>query len=168
MQNDLISRSYVDAELQKAQKSLEANSDYVWARNQGHHKGLAWARRIVQDAPGAESETVVHGRWLTSSDVPDTLICSACGRRYDMYFFDQKNMPYCLCGCKMDENTDVYVCERSVDTVSVVRCKHRGSSYSCPMRKLVIPGNGPGSYEDCTEDDGFCHMGEKKDGGTEG
>lgn len=45
---------------------------------------------------------VVHARWKTSSDDPDRLICSACGRRYDMYHFDQKDMPYCLCGAKMD------------------------------------------------------------------
>lgn len=100
--SDLISRSLLDAELQKAQKSLEANNDYVWARNQGHHKGLAWARRITLDAPAVDAEPVLHGQWLTSSDVPDTLICSACGRRFDMHHFDQKEMPYCLCGCKMD------------------------------------------------------------------
>ena len=45
---------------------------------------------------------VVHGRWDTSSDSPDTLICSVCGRKFDMYFFDSKDMPYCLCGAKMD------------------------------------------------------------------
>ena len=56
------------------------------------------------------------------------------------------------------------------ELVPVVRCKdckNRGTPYSCPMRKLVIPDNGPGSYEDCTEDDGFCHMGAKRDGGAE-
>lgn len=50
--------------------------------------------------------------------------------------------------------------------VSVVRCKgcvNRGTSYNCPMRKLVMPVEGPGSYEDCTEDMGFCHMGKRRE-----
>ena len=57
-----------------------------------------------------------------------------------------------------------------IDAVPVVRCKeckYRGTPYSCPMRKLVMPFQGAGSYEDCTEDDGYCHMGAKKDGGAE-
>lgn len=58
-----------------------------------------------------------------------------------------------------------------VDAVPVVRCKdckNRGTPYSCPMRKLVMPFQGAGSYEDCTEDDGYCHMGVKMDGGAKG
>lgn len=57
----------------------------------------------------------------------------------------------------------------TIDAVSVVRCKdckHRSTPYSCPMRKLVMPFQGAGSYEDCTEDEGFCHMGKPKDGGA--
>lgn len=57
-----------------------------------------------------------------------------------------------------------------VDAVPVVRCKdckNRGTPYNCPMRKLVMPFQGAGSYEDCTEDGGYCHMGERKDGGAE-
>lgn len=52
----------------------------------------------------------------------------------------------------------------TIDAVPVVRCrecKHRGSPYACPMRKLVIPVEGPGAYEDCTEDEGYCHKGER-------
>jgi hypothetical protein len=50
------------------------------------------------------------------------------------------------------------------DAVHVVRCKeckHRGSPYSCPMRHLVLPFSGPGSFEDCSEDEGYCHKGER-------
>lgn len=56
------------------------------------------------------------------------------------------------------------------ESVPVVRCKdckNRGTPYNCPMRKLVMPFQGAGSYEDCTEDEGFCHMGVKKDGGAD-
>lgn len=58
----------------------------------------------------------------------------------------------------------------TIDAVPVVRCKdckNRGTPYNCPMRKLVMPFQGAGSYEDCTEDDGYCHMGTKMDGGAE-
>jgi hypothetical protein len=57
----------------------------------------------------------------------------------------------------------------TIDAIPVVRCKdckNRGTPYSCPMRKLVMPFQGAGSYDDCTEDDGYCHMGVKKDGGA--
>lgn len=53
----------------------------------------------------------------------------------------------------------------TIDAVPVVcckDCKHRGSPYSCPMRKLVMPFSGAGAYEDCTEDNGYCHMGERE------
>lgn len=56
----------------------------------------------------------------------------------------------------------------TVDAVPVVRCRecmHRGKAYKCPMRKLVMPYNGPGVWEDCTEDEGFCSKGEKREGG---
>ena len=54
----------------------------------------------------------------------------------------------------------------TIDAVPVVRCKdckNRGTPYSCPMRKLVMPFQGAGSYEDCTDDEGYCHMGVKMD-----
>lgn len=66
------------------------------------HLVLLGIKKFINDAPTIEAMPVVHGRWITSSDIPDTLICSACGRRYDMYHFDQKDMPFCLCGAKMD------------------------------------------------------------------
>lgn len=48
---------------------------------------------------------------------------------------------------------------------SVVRCRDcalRGDLYRCPMRTLVMPGEGPGSIEDNTTDDGFCHLGKHR------
>lgn len=52
----------------------------------------------------------------------------------------------------------------AVEVVRCKDCKHRNPPYSCPMRKLVMPVEGPGAYEDCTEDDGYCHKGERKEG----
>ena len=72
----------------------------------GDRKGPAEIRFVfwqdIEKAPTISAVPVVHGRWDTSSDIPDTLICSVCGRKFDMYFFDSKDMPYCLCGAKMD------------------------------------------------------------------
>lgn len=67
---------------------------------------LQTAIEDLADNPVIEAIPVVHGRWITSSDIPDTLICSVCGRKYDMYHFDQKDMPFCLCGAKMDGGDD--------------------------------------------------------------
>lgn len=53
-----------------------------------------------------------------------------------------------------------------VDDVLVVRCKeckHRGDTYKCPMRRLVLPLDGAGHYVDLTRDDGYCHCGERKE-----
>ena len=58
--------------------------------------------RFVHTLPTIDATPVEHARWITSSDIPDTLICPVCGRRFDMYHYDQKDMPYCLCGAKMD------------------------------------------------------------------
>lgn len=48
---------------------------------------------------------VVHGRWETNSDRPDTLICSICKCGFDMWKHDPHN--YCPnCGAKMDGGSD--------------------------------------------------------------
>lgn len=45
---------------------------------------------------------VVHGRWGTHSDRPDSLICSVCNCGFDMWKHDPHN--YCPnCGAKMQE-----------------------------------------------------------------
>lgn len=51
--------------------------------------------------PVADVTPVVHGRWETSSDRPDSLICSVCKCGFDMWKHDPHN--YCPnCGAKMD------------------------------------------------------------------
>ena len=52
-------------------------------------------------APTVDIVPVVHGRWETNSDRPDTLICSICKCGFDMWKHDPHN--YCPnCGAKMD------------------------------------------------------------------
>ena len=62
----------------------------------------------------------------------------------------------------------------TVDAVTVIRCReciHRGTD-NCPMiQEDYYYDEDDGSdyvMHDHTEDNGFCHKGEKKDGGTEG
>ena len=48
---------------------------------------------------------VVHGRWETNSDRPDTLICSICKCGFDMWKHDPHN--FCPnCGARMDGDSN--------------------------------------------------------------
>ena len=52
--------------------------------------------------PTVDAALVRHGQWETNSDRPDTLICSVCKCRFDMWKHDPHN--YCPnCGAKMDK-----------------------------------------------------------------
>ena len=52
--------------------------------------------------PSADVTQMVHGQWETSSDRPDSLICSVCKCGFDMWKHDPHN--FCPnCGAKMDE-----------------------------------------------------------------
>ena len=45
-----------------------------------------------------------QGKWLTNSDRPDTLICSACNHGVDMWSYEPKDLPYCPnCGAEMSD-----------------------------------------------------------------
>jgi len=42
------------------------------------------------------------GEWITNSDYPDTLICSCCNSKWDMWKWESKNMHFCPnCGAEM-------------------------------------------------------------------
>ena len=56
----------------------------------------------IENFPNADVAPVIHGRWETNSDRPDSLICSVCKCGFDMWKHDPHN--YCpSCGAKMDE-----------------------------------------------------------------
>ena len=93
MQSDLISRRRLKSSINREDGIVVGGYRYIRA---------AAVMAKIDAAPKLDAVPVVHGRWFTSSDIPDTLICSVCGRRFDMYHFDQKDMPFCLCGAKMD------------------------------------------------------------------
>lgn len=54
MQNDLISRAKLVEEISRAQSSLETNDPQKWELNKKYYKGLAWAHRLVLDAPAVD------------------------------------------------------------------------------------------------------------------
>lgn len=114
MQNDLISRSALLDFISDERKEASDNKNHEKMRGNDYEMHFwsgalvqaRWIRQYVNEAPTIDAVPVVHGRWLTSSYIPDTLICSVCGKRFDMYHYDQKDMPFCLCGAKMDGGTD--------------------------------------------------------------
>lgn len=69
----------------------------------GEHPDLhypSWYANIIDSIPVADVAPVVHGRWKTDSDRPDTLICSICKCGFDMWKHDPHN--FCPnCGAKM-------------------------------------------------------------------
>ena len=64
--------------------------------------GIETVLEYAENLPAADVAPVVHGRWETNSDRPDTLICSACKCGFDMWKHDPHN--FCpSCGARMDE-----------------------------------------------------------------
>lgn len=61
-------------------------------------------KRAIRELPGemiVDVAPVVHGRWETNSDRPDTLICAMCKCGFDMWKHDPHN--YCPNrGARMD------------------------------------------------------------------
>lgn len=62
--DELISREFVLREIEAAQKSLESDNDVVWELNKKFFKGLAWANRIIRDAPAIE----IPMKWISVKD----------------------------------------------------------------------------------------------------
>ena len=59
----------------------------------------------INGIQAADVATVVHGRWETNSDRPDSLICSICKCGFDMWKHDPHN--YCPnCGARMDGGSE--------------------------------------------------------------
>ena len=64
--------------------------------------GIETVLEYAENLPAADVAPVVHGRWESNSDRPDTLICSVCKCGFDMWKHDPHN--FCPnCGAKMDE-----------------------------------------------------------------
>ena len=73
------------------------------------NKGKPWDGHTSKDVrrllslPDADVAPVRHGRWVMSSDRPDTIICACCDSVFDVWKADIKRHHYCPnCGAKMD------------------------------------------------------------------
>lgn len=83
-----------------ADRALEIVRDQGNAHPNAYHL-TNYATLILREAPTVDAVQVVHGRWETNSDRPDTLICSICKCGFDMWKHDPHN--FCPnCGAKMD------------------------------------------------------------------
>ena len=83
-----------------ADRALEIVHDQGIAHPNAYHL-TNYATLILREAPTVDAVQVVHGRWETNSDRPDTLICSICKCGFDMWKHDPHN--FCPnCGAKMD------------------------------------------------------------------
>lgn len=83
-----------------ADRALEIVRDQGNAHPNAYHL-TNYATLILREAPTVDAVQVVHGRWETNSDRPDTLICSICKCGFDMWKHDPHN--FCPnCGARMD------------------------------------------------------------------
>ena len=99
--DEYINREETSEEIRKHYYKNPPNSSY----GEGFDRGLDRAQRVILNAPAADVAPVVHGRWGTHSDRPDSLICSVCKCGFDMWKHDPHN--YCPnCGAKMDMGND--------------------------------------------------------------
>lgn len=79
-------------------------------------KGKPWDGHTSRDVrrllsiPAADVAPVRHGRWVMSSDRPDTIICNCCDSAFDVWKADIKRYHYCPnCGAKMDGQEDINI-----------------------------------------------------------
>lgn len=111
-EKEYIERKALVEEIRKAQRRLESCDDIKWERNKPYFKGLAWAHRIVLDAPAADVVEVKHGEWIPSPDGINPIKCRRCGTvapyrmeldfSHDIGLYPYKSN-YCPhCGAKMD------------------------------------------------------------------
>lgn len=59
---EYIEREALREEIKIAQEGLESDNDIVWEMNKKCFAGLAWAHRLVLDAPAADVALVVRCR----------------------------------------------------------------------------------------------------------
>ena len=121
----LIDATTLSAAISAAQNSLKSSDDEQWSCDKKYYKGLAWAQRLIRQAPTiakltafelaglramiyrhelttADVAPVRHGRWTPADRIGDCCCtCSECGFVRDAYLLAVGN--YCPnCGARMD------------------------------------------------------------------
>lgn len=56
----LIDADKLDGKIDFEQQTLKSDNDKIWQMNKGYFKGLAWARRLLIDAPTVDAVEVVR------------------------------------------------------------------------------------------------------------
>lgn len=83
---------------------IERENAIAWFMPYAHVGESIDADVVISDIKGMKAADVAHvrhGRWVTHSDRPDSLICYVCSCGFDMWKHDPHN--YCPnCGARMD------------------------------------------------------------------
>lgn len=107
-EKEYIDRDAVVKEIRAAQRKLESNDDNLWEINKPYFKGLAWAHRIVLDAPAAAVAPVVQAVW-SENKYPYCNYCPRCGLIISRtcIMLNSGKLNYCPnCGAKMKGGAD--------------------------------------------------------------
>lgn len=92
-----LEEAFDNADPDVCENYTDGHSDWGFGREN--------VRDVIRGVPAADVAPVVHGRWETNSDRPDTLICAMCKCGFDMWKHDPHN--YCPnCGARMDGEED--------------------------------------------------------------
>ena len=100
---EYIEREALREEIQIAQEGLESDNDIVWEMNKKYFAGLAWAHRLVLDAPAADVAPVVRAKWEPSAFAYGFVRCGNCKDELSEHWGDSRKWPRCnVCGARMD------------------------------------------------------------------
>ena len=95
---------YIDKTVALSMREPPKSNRYYQTNNldDAYEQGWDEALSYIEKTPTADVAPVVHGKWVTNSDRPDSLICSVCKCGFDIWKHDPYN--YCPnCGAKMQE-----------------------------------------------------------------
>ena len=84
VRKEYIERGALEKEIDKAQELLKNQHPRLWYVNKKYFQGLAWARRLLLDAPATDVVEVRRGEWIRDeqSYFYHRYNCSACGYRH--------------------------------------------------------------------------------------
>ena len=94
MPKEYIEREVISEGIRKYYYKNPPNSSY----QEGFDYGLDKAQRVILDAPAADVDPVVHGRWVcVDTDTEQFFLCNRCKKKE---YWESNYCPNC--GCSMD------------------------------------------------------------------
>ena len=112
--------------------------------------------RILAELPTVDAVPVRHGKWIECHDDSDWIVCSKCGKAFNLIDNCTEEFNYCPnCGARMDAKP-------TVDAVPVVRCSECkwNSSNNNWVDCMISEMYGRNAS------DNYCSLAERKDNGT--